>query len=195
MVQRHFWEKVHVFEILSARKVKLGIKWCKVLNIYVLFFMLSTKNIAVFTWFLIKWNQIKNDLRSFECNLCNCIRSLKILQEFNLFNHDLAIPVRCSNQLSSWFNFQFLIKSKMANITVTYRTSATPLPMKYTSSCSGDQRLSIEGKIVSKYFNISKTQGRGSISLHPFYNGGGMTLRLRPRVKPWEGWVLVTKLT
>ena len=110
----HFWEKVHVLEILSARKVKLGIKWCKVLNIYVLFFMLSTKNIAVFTWFLIKWNQIRNDLRSFECNLCNCVRSLKIIQEFNLFNHDLAIPVRCSNQLSSCFNFQFLIKSKMA---------------------------------------------------------------------------------
>ena len=74
--------------------------------------MLSTKNIAVITWFLIKWNQIKNDPRSFKRNLCNCVRSLKIIQDFNGFNRDLAIPVRCSNQLSyeatdvgSWFDF------------------------------------------------------------------------------------------
>ena len=67
---------------------------------------------AVFTLFLIKLNQIKNDPRSFERNLCNCVRSLKIIQDFNGFNRDLAIPVRCSNQLSyeatdvgSWFDF------------------------------------------------------------------------------------------
>ena len=36
--------------------------------------------------------------------------------------------------------------------------------MKYISSCWEDQRLSAEGKIVSKYFHISKTRGRGSIN-------------------------------
>ena len=45
---------------------------------------------------------------------------------------------------------------------------AAPPPIKYTSSCSEDQRFSTEGKIVSKYCNISKTLGRGSInSPHP----------------------------
>ena len=35
-------------------------------------------------------------------------------------------------------------------------------PIKYTSSCGEDQKLFAEGKIVSKYCNISKTLG-GSI--------------------------------
>ena len=59
-------------------------------------------------------------------------------------------------------------------------------PIKYTSSCREDQRRSTEGKIVSKYCNTSKTQGGGSINPHSPYlvhNGGGMTLRVRPRVK------------
>ena len=48
--------------------------------------------------------------------------------------------------------------------------------------CSEDQRLSPKDKIVSKYCNISKNPGRGSI--HPsLYHGGGMNLRVRPRVK------------
>ena len=46
-----------------------------------------------------------------------------------------------------------------------------------------DQRLYTEGKIVSKYFNISKTLGRGSINPPLYHRGGGMSLRLRPRVK------------
>ena len=36
--------------------------------------------------------------------------------------------------------------------------------MKYISSCWEDQRLSAEGKIVSKYCHISKTRRRGSIN-------------------------------
>ena len=40
---------------------------------------------------------------------------------------------------------------------------AAPPPIKYTSSCWEDQRFSTEGKIVSKYCNISKTLGRGSM--------------------------------
>ena len=42
------------------------------------------------------------------------------------------------------------------------RPPAAPLPIKYTSSCREDQRLATEGKIVTKYCNISKTLGRGS---------------------------------
>ena len=43
-----------------------------------------------------------------------------------------------------------------------HRPPAAPPPIKYTSSCEEDQRLSTNGKIVSKYCNISKTPGRGS---------------------------------
>ena len=39
------------------------------------------------------------------------------------------------------------------------RPPAAPSPIKYTSSCREDQRLSTEGKIISKYCNMSKTQG------------------------------------
>ena len=42
-----------------------------------------------------------------------------------------------------------------------HRPPSAPPPIKYTSSCWEDQRLSTEGKIVSKYCNISKTLGRG----------------------------------
>ena len=48
-----------------------------------------------------------------------------------------------------------------------HRPPAAPPPMIYTSSCFEYQRLSTEGKIVSKYCNISKTLGRGSIHLWP----------------------------
>ena len=40
---------------------------------------------------------------------------------------------------------------------------AAPPPIKYTSPCYDGQRLSTESKIVSKYCNILKTLGRGSI--------------------------------
>ena len=40
-----------------------------------------------------------------------------------------------------------------------YRPPAAPPPIKYTSCCREDQRLSTEGKIVSKYWNISKAEG------------------------------------
>ena len=42
-----------------------------------------------------KW-KLRNDRRS-ERNLCNCVRSLKKIQDFNVvWTRDLAIPVRCS---------------------------------------------------------------------------------------------------
>ena len=48
---------------------------------------------------------------------------------------------------------------------------------KYTSFSCKDQRLSTEGKIVSKYCNISKTLLRGPINPPPLYYGGGMNVR------------------
>ena len=63
---------------------------------------------------------------------------------------------------------------------------AAPPPLKYTSSCLEDQRLSTKGKIVSKYCNLSKTPGRGSIHPSPPPLGprlGVMNLRVRQRVK------------
>ena len=64
-----------------------------------------------------------------------------------------------------------------------HKPPVAPLPIKYTSSCWEDQRLSTEGKIVSKYCNISKTLGRGSITPSPLYQGGSLNLRVRVRVK------------
>ena len=60
---------------------------------------------------------------------------------------------------------------------------AAPPPLKYTSSYQEDQRLSTEGKIVSKYCNISKTLGRGSIHPLQLCTTGDMNLRVRPWVK------------
>ena len=72
-----------------------------------------------------------------------------------------------------------------------HRSPAAPPPIKYTSSCKEDQRLSTKGKIVWKYCNISKTPGRCSIPPPPTapYHGGGMSLFLRPRVKKKGIWI------
>ena len=53
----------------------------------------------------------------------------------------------------------------------------------YTSSCWEDQRLFTEGKIVLKYYNISKTLGESINPLPPLYRGGGKNLRVHLRVK------------
>ena len=45
--------------------------------------------------------------------------------------------------------------------------SAAPPPIKYTSFFREDQKLSTDGKIVSKYCNTWKTLGRGSINPPP----------------------------
>ena len=55
---------------------------------------------------------------------------------------------------------------------------------KYTSFSCKDQRLSTEGKIVSKCCNISKTLGREGLHQLPQPpHCEGMHLRVRPRVK------------
>ena len=51
------------------------------------------------------------------------------------------------------------------NVYWRHRPPAAPPPVKCISSCREGQRLSTKSKIVSKYCNISKTQGRGSIKL------------------------------
>ena len=68
----------------------------------------------------------------------------------------------------------------------SHRPPAASPRIKYTSSCWVDQSLSTYGKIVSKYCNISKTLLRGSIQPPPcpLYHGGGMNLRVRPRINP-----------
>ena len=58
--------------------------------------------------------------------------------------------------------FLILGKSKMVTIFGdVIGPLAAPSPIKYTSSCGEYQRLSTEGKIVSKYCNVSKTLGGG----------------------------------
>ena len=62
-------------------------------------------------------------------------------------------------------------KSKMATIIGDVTgPSAAPLPIKYTSSCTEDQRFSTEGKTLS---------GVGP-STH-LYHGGGKNLHVRPK--------------
>ena len=58
---------------------------------------------------------------------------------------------------------------------------AAPQPIKYTSSCTEDHRLSTEGKIVSKYCNTSITLGGVGPST-PLSHGGCKNLHVRPRV-------------
>ena len=58
---------------------------------------------------------------------------------------------------------------------------AAPPSIKYTSSCWEDQRLPTEGKIVSKYCNISKTMGRGSTPPPSLYYDKDINLRVYAR--------------
>ena len=49
----------------------------------------------------------------------------------------------------------------------------------------------LEGKIVSKYCNISKTPGGRGGGVHPppLYHGGGMNLHVRPRINNKNGTI------
>ena len=71
---------------------------------------------------------MKNDPCSCQCNLCNCVRSLKKIQHFKgVWTHDLAIPVQCSNQLSyeatdfgSWLIICSYVAVKEMNVIDVY---------------------------------------------------------------------------
>ena len=61
---------------------------------------------------------------------------------------------------------------------VTSQAASRAVAIKYTPSC---REISIAGKIFSKYSNMSKTRGTGSINppppaLHPLKYGGGVAL-------------------
>ena len=62
-------------------------------------------------------------------------------------------------------------------------SSTTTHKIIYTSSCWEDQRLFTEGKIVLKYYNISKTLGGSINPPPPLCRGGGKNLRVHLRVK------------
>ena len=62
-------------------------------------------------------------------------------------------------------------------------SSTTTHKIIYTSSCWEDQRLFTEGKIVLKYYNISKTLGGSITPPPPLYCGGGKNLCVHLRVK------------
>ena len=66
------------------------------------------------------------------------------------------------------------------------RPPAAPLPIKYTSSCWEDQRLSTKGKIVSKYCNISKTLRRGTIQPPPPRTTVGVWICVYVRRLNWD---------
>ena len=60
--------------------------------------------------------------------------------------------------------------------------TATTHKIYLVNHCREEQRLSTEGKIVSKYCNISKTRGGGGVHQPtPLYHSRGMTLRVSPR--------------
>ena len=75
-----------------------------------------------------------------------------------------------------------------------HRPPAAPPPIKYTSSCREDQRLSTEGKIVSKYYN------RGDWLSLLYHGGVGSCMYVRqdwrPRVKQvfFYNWAIVSRV-
>ena len=80
----------------------------------------------------------------------------------------------------------FLILEKIQDgdyVQVTSQTAnnATTHKMYIILFSEENQRLSTEGKIISKYCNTSKTK-RGVHQPLFLYHGGAMTLRVRPRV-------------
>ena len=70
------------------------------------------------------------------------------------------------------------VKSKLATV---FGASSSATTHKVYPSCREDERLPTEGKIFSKYYNISKLKG-GVLSNYPLYLGEGMTLCVLSRV-------------
>ena len=97
-------------------------------------------------------------------------------------------------------DFKFLVKSKMAAKMVAIVGEVIGLKQRHHPSNISHLVTKIEGFplkpiIVSKYCNIYNTPGRGSIHPHLLlYHGGGMNLRLRPRINygnPYPYWITI----
>lgn len=65
---------------------------------------------------------------------------------------------------------------------VKKKSAICMFPIIFTSFCKKHNRLSIKGKNFSKYCNVMKMPGSGSNYPLPLYCGGGVSLRVRPRV-------------
>ena len=113
-----------------------------------------------------------NDVISSSWWLIHFWVKMHVFQLFSTVKVKLADEIMQSNYLCAIFHVKckkisiftvftsFLILDKIQDgVWWHQRPPAAPPPIKYTSSCREDQRLSTEGKIVSKYCNISKTQG------------------------------------
>ena len=99
-----------------------------------------------------------------------------------IFHVKQKITISCGFNLisNSWWNPRWQPRWRPFLVTSPTSSSAT------TRKIYLILRLSTQDKIVSRYCNISKTPGRGSIQSPPplmyMYYGGGMSLRVRPRV-------------
>ena len=103
-------------------------------------------------------------------NFLSTIKVNLVLKSCKVLIYVLFFISSTKTTISLGFNLIYK-KSKMATIIGDVTgPSAAPLPIKYTSSCTEDQRFSTEGKTLS---------GVGP-STH-LYHGGGKNLHLRPK--------------
>ena len=103
-------------------------------------------------------------------NFLSTIKVNLVLKSCKVLIYVLFFISSTKTTISLGFNLIYK-KSKMATIIGDVTgPSAAPLPIKYTSSCTKDQRFSTEGKTLS---------GVGP-STH-LYHGGGKNLHVRPK--------------
>ena len=103
-------------------------------------------------------------------NFLSTIKVNLVLKSCKVLIYVLFFISSTKTAISLGFNLIYK-KSKMATIIGDVTgPSAAPLPIKYTSSCTKDQRFSTEGKTLS---------GVGP-STH-LYHGGGKNLHVRPK--------------
>ena len=103
-------------------------------------------------------------------NFLSTIKVNLVLKSGKVLIYVLFFISSTKTTISLGFNLIYK-KSKMATIIGDVTgPSAAPLPIKYTSSCTKDQRFSTEGKTLS---------GVGP-STH-LYHGGGKNLHVRPK--------------
>ena len=103
-------------------------------------------------------------------NFLSTIKVNLVLKSCKVLIYVLFFISSTKTTISLGFNLIYK-KSKMATIIGDVTgPSAVPLPIKYTSSCTEDQRFSTEGKTLSWV----------GPSTH-LYHGGGKNLHVRPK--------------